>query len=87
MKLRHYLRQLLTDPATGQASHTRLWSNVAHALSAAAFAAFAWRGTLTAELWLVYLGFASGSAAFNKFLNLRYGQPAEATPRAPETAP
>lgn len=68
------LRDLFTDAGGKTLSHTKLWSNIACAAATVAFIKQAWAGTLTAEIWLAYLGCVAGAATASKFLSLKYQQ-------------
>lgn len=69
------LADLVTDPATGRFSHTRLWSNIGCAAATVLFVKTGWSGQLTADVWLIYLGSVGGFAAVSKALSLRYKNP------------
>lgn len=66
---------LITDCATGQLSHTKLWTNIAYLAATLAFL----RLTLVSgeqipiELWLVYLGVVGGHNVISKLLSMKYG--------------
>lgn len=66
---------LITDACTGCVSHTKLWANVAYATSSIAFAWQAWNGSLTAEIWVVYLGVVGAHTAASKLIGLKYSAP------------
>ena len=59
---------LFTNPQTGKLSHTRLWANVASAVTTYQFIRL---NTDDWELWLVYLGCVGGYAVARKFLASR----------------
>lgn len=61
----------------GRLSHTKLWANIAYAVATYAVALAAHRGTLTADMLLVYLGIVGASAAASKFIALRFPAKAE----------
>ncbi len=66
---------LITDCATGQISHTKLWTNVAYLAATIAFL----RATLFAdappdpEIWLIYLGVVGAHNVYSKTLSMKYG--------------
>lgn len=66
-------KSLITDAGTGQVSHTKLWANIAYAAATAAFGWQAYRGTASADIWLIYLGVLGASAATSKLISLKYG--------------
>ena len=67
------LSELITNPDTGRLSHTKLWANVACAASTAVFLKQGWAGTLTAEVWFVYLGVVGGYAVARRWLANKSG--------------
>ena len=50
------LADLLRHPRSRRLSHSRLWANIACASATIMFLVNGWRGALTAEIWLIYLG-------------------------------
>lgn len=64
---------LITDAGTGQMSHTKVWANVAYATCTGAFGYAVYKGTATADIWLIYLGVVGASATVSKLLSLRFG--------------
>lgn len=64
--------EMITDAGTGQTSHTKLWANVAYAVSTVAFVWQVYKGTAGYDIWLVYLGVVGASATASKWLSLRY---------------
>lgn len=78
---------LLTDPATGRFSHTRLWSNIGCAAATLLFVKHGWNAPLSSEIWLIYLGSVGGFAALSKFQSLKHSgpneQPYQPMPRYP----
>lgn len=66
------LRDLLTDPATGRLSHTRLWSNLGCLVATVLFAKIGWTGELSPEVWAIFLVGVCGSAAVSKLTALKY---------------
>ncbi|AUH53185.1 hypothetical protein CXB49_21515 [Chromobacterium sp. ATCC 53434] len=54
---------LLRNPHSRRLSHSRLWANVACAAATAMFIRDGWRGTLTPDIWLIYLGVVGGYSA------------------------
>lgn len=72
---------LIADACTGDVSHTKLWANVAYFSSTVAFCWAAWKGTLTADIWLIYLGVVGAHTAASKLIGLKYApQPAQSQP-------
>jgi hypothetical protein len=67
------LSDLVRDAGTGQLSHTKLWANIAYAAATVAFLKSAWAGTLTADIWLFYLGIVGAHSAVSKLISMRYG--------------
>jgi hypothetical protein len=67
------LSDLVRDAGTGQLSHTKVWANIAYAAATVAFLRQAWDGTLTADIWLWYLGVVGTHSAISKLISLRYG--------------
>lgn len=66
---------LITDAADrDRASHTKVWSNIAYAASTVVFVMQAIKQTLTAEVWLIYLGIVGAHSAASKLLSLRSGK-------------
>lgn len=57
------LAELISNPGTGRISHTKLWANVACAMATLMFGYQGVHGTLTADVWLIYLGLVGGYAA------------------------
>ncbi|MCE7915403.1 MAG: hypothetical protein DYH15_12190 [Nitrosomonas sp. PRO4] len=66
---------LITDCATSQLSHTKLWTNVAYFAATLAFL----RITLflpepsNPEIWLIYLGIVGAHNVASKVLSMKYG--------------
>lgn len=63
---------LITDVGTGRTSHTKLWANVAYAVSTFAVVWMTFKGTLTGEILLIYLGVVGAATTASKFLSMRY---------------
>jgi hypothetical protein len=63
---------LIRDAGTGQMSHSKLWANVAYLTGTLAFAWTVYKGTATADIWLIYLGVVGASATASKWLSMRY---------------
>lgn len=68
-----HLRDLVTDPATGALSHTKIWSNIGCAAATFAFVKAGSAGHLDADIWAIFLAGVCGHAAISKFLSLKYG--------------
>lgn len=66
-------RDIITDAGTQQVSHTKLWANIAYLTATIAIGWAAYKGSLSADLLLIYLGIVGASATASKFLSLRYG--------------
>ncbi|MBI5816701.1 MAG: hypothetical protein HZB29_13950 [Nitrospinae bacterium] len=81
------IKDLVTDPGTGQMSHTKLWANIAYASSTGAFVYTVIIGSATADIWLIYLGIVGASATASKFLSLRYGAAPVDDPSHPPASP
>jgi hypothetical protein len=67
------LSDLVRDPGTGQLSHTKIWTNIAYFAATIAFIRMSWVGTITADMWLWYLGVVGTHSAISKLISLRYG--------------
>lgn len=67
--------ELITDCATGQLSHTKLWTHLAYCAATLAFL----RMTIftdtpaEAEIWLIYLGVVGGHNFLSKLITMKYG--------------
>ena len=72
------LRDLITDAGGQTLSHSKLWSNLACAAATFAFLRQAWVGSISAEIWLAYLGCVGGATVASKYLSLKFRQPANA---------
>ncbi|OHX12296.1 hypothetical protein [Chromobacterium sphagni] len=57
------IADLFCSPHSRRLSHSRLWANIACAAATAMFIVGGWRGTLTPDLWLIYLGVVGGYSA------------------------
>jgi hypothetical protein len=69
---RPHLLDLVTDPATGALSHTRIWSNIGCAAATFVFVKAGLAGKLDADIWAIFLTGVCGHAALSKFLSLKY---------------
>ncbi|UTH73959.1 hypothetical protein [Chromobacterium sp. IIBBL 290-4] len=67
------LADLFTNPATGRLSHSKLWANVACAAATCMFVYQGMAGTLTAEVWLIYLGVVGGYSAARSWIAAKRG--------------
>lgn len=68
-------RDLITDSAErDKISHTKVWSNLAYAAATAVFIVQAFKGTLEADVWLIYLGVVGAHSAASKVVSLKYGK-------------
>ena len=68
---------LITDCATGQLSHTKLWTNIAYLVATLAFlnATLFSNTPPESEIWLIYLGVVGAHNVSSKILSLKYGVP------------
>lgn len=60
--------ELFTNPATGKLSHSKLWANVSCAAATGMFVYQGVAGTLTADVWLIYLGVVGGYSAARRWI-------------------
>lgn len=69
------LIDLITDCATGQLSHTKLWTNIAYLVATVAFLRLAILSDtpIDSEIWLIYLGVVGAHNVSSKILSLKYG--------------
>ena len=69
------LIELITDCATGNLSHTKIWTHVAYLSATLAFlcGTLFSNDTLPAEIWLIYLGVVGGHNVLSKLLSMKYG--------------
>lgn len=65
------LGDLFKNPATNRLSHSKLWANVACASATGMFIYQGVAGTLTAEVWLIYLGVVGGYSAARSWIATR----------------
>lgn len=63
-----WLSGLITNPATGKISHSKLWANVAAGAATYKFIALP---VLDADIWIAYLGLVGGYAVARKWLSTR----------------
>lgn len=73
------LNGLIIDSATGQCSHTKLWSNIAYLAATIVF--LRW-GVLSEQppsewMWLIYLGVVGGHTVLSKLVSLKYAKQEE----------
>ncbi|KUM02284.1 hypothetical protein KIF53_18045 [Chromobacterium subtsugae] len=68
------LSDLVRGPHSRRLSHSRLWANVACAAATAMFVVDGWRGTLTPDLWLIYLGVVGGYSASLRLISAYRGR-------------
>ena len=66
-----HLSDLVTNPATGRLSHTKLWANVASASATGLFVYQGVQGTLGADVWLIYLGTLGSYSAARHWIATR----------------
>ncbi|WP_288843432.1 hypothetical protein [uncultured Deefgea sp.] len=62
------LSDLITDAQGEHLSHSKIWANVACAAATVVFIKQGWAGTLTADVWFVYLGVVGGYAVARRWL-------------------
>jgi hypothetical protein len=68
------IADLITDCATGQYSHTKIWTNIAYAAATFAFIRLVLSDTPPGlDIWLVYLVTVGAHNAASKFLSMRFG--------------
>lgn len=67
------ITDLIKDAGTSQLSHTKLWANIAYLSATIAFCWMSYKGTATAEIWLIYLGVLGIHGAASKLIGLKYG--------------
>lgn len=65
--------ELITDCATGQLSHTKLWTNIAYFAATIAFIRYAVFSDSPFDmwLWLTFLGIVGGHNVASKALSIR----------------
>ncbi|MGV2866449.1 hypothetical protein [Achromobacter sp. AGC39] len=64
-----HIKDLISDDKDPtKLSHTKLWSNVAHAVATIVFVKQAWAGTLDYDIWLIYLGIVGAQGVSQAFL-------------------
>jgi len=68
------LAELVTDPATGRLSHTKLWPNIANAAATVIFLREGWDHRLTPEIWGVYITGMGGYTVLMRYVNSK-GKP------------
>ena len=85
MSIRSRSLELITDPTTGRLSHSRLWSNIGSGAATVVFVQIGWSGTVSGEIFGLFLAGICGHAAVSKLLSLKYG-PVPAAGAAEEKA-
>ncbi|MCD0491390.1 hypothetical protein [Chromobacterium violaceum] len=65
------LGDLIKNPATGRLSHSKLWANIACAVGSGMFIYQGVAGTLSYEIWLVYMGSVGGYSAARSWIATR----------------
>jgi hypothetical protein len=53
-------------------SHTKVWSNVAYLAATVVFILQAYKGSLTSDVWFIYLGIVGAHTAASKAMSLKY---------------
>lgn len=68
--------ELITDCATGQLSHTKLWTNIAYFAATIAFVRYAvfTDSPFDIWLWITFLGIVGGHNIASKALSIRLGK-------------
>jgi hypothetical protein len=66
------LKELILGP-DGKISHTKFWSNIAYATGTGVFILQAYKGTLTPDVWLIYMGVVGAHSAVSKMISSKYG--------------
>ena len=70
------LTDIVKDDASGNWSHTKVWSNLGNVAMTTIFFRVAWNAQVTdglAWLFLVYGGLVAGSQVASKIIGLRWG--------------
>ncbi|MGC0151209.1 hypothetical protein ACPRNU_01965 [Chromobacterium vaccinii] len=62
---------LIKNPATDRLSHSKLWANIACAVGSSMFVYQGIVGTLTADVWLIYMGSVGGYSAARSWIATR----------------
>ncbi|MCP1289762.1 hypothetical protein NK214_06115 [Chromobacterium sp. S0633] len=65
------LGDLFKNPATNRLSHSKLWANVACAAATSMFIYQGVSGSLTPDVWLIYLGVVGGYSAARSWIATR----------------
>lgn len=81
------LRDLITDFGAGRLSHTKMGAILGYLTLTTVFLWQAWRGNMTAELFMGYGLLMLGAAAGSKFLSLRHFKNTETKTRRPRIDP
>lgn len=66
------MKELVTNN-DGKLSHTKVWSNIAYGTATIVFIYQAYNQTLTADIWLIYLGVVGAHSAVSKAITAKYG--------------
>lgn len=69
------LLELVTDSATGNLSHTKIWSHVAYATVTYKFIV----SEQPVEIWFIYLGIVGSHNVLNNWITKKYGNEPERT--------
>jgi len=77
------LKDLLTGK-DGRISHVKLWANVASLTATGVVIWYAWRGSLTWDMFGLYLATVGGYYTVGKYLDLKHGTPSSPQAQAPE---
>lgn len=76
------LLELITDPVTGRLSNTRVSALLGSLGAIVMFLCPKYLGTQSAEVWAMYLAGINGTAAYSKYLSLRFGAAASTKAKA-----
>lgn len=66
------MKELITG-TDGKLSHTKIWSNIANATSTWIVIKMAFLGTLTPDIFMIYLIFVGASRLGSEFIARKYG--------------
>lgn len=75
-----HLKDLITDAATGQLSHSKLWSNIGYGALTHAFIFDAMSGGLSDMKLFAYGAIVIGNATASKIVSMKYKEGADVKP-------
>lgn len=81
---RPHLLDLITDPANGRLSHTRVLSLIGGIAAIVMFVCPKWLGTQNAEVWAMFLAGINGHAVYSKYLSLKFAASTKAKTKEDE---